>query len=69
MSEFSISDNADAAAAQTPDLEFPINPDFYSPPPKLSPAEYYRWCRERMSDSKDDPAARLARKCRVEFVL
>jgi hypothetical protein len=69
MSEFSISDKAKAVAAQLPDLEFPVAPGFYSPPPKLSPTEYCQWCMEMMAGRKDDPAARLAEKCTVEFVL
>jgi hypothetical protein len=69
MSEFSTSDKAKAAAAQLPDLEFPIARRFYSPPPKLSPTEYLQWCLAMMAESKDDPAARLAEKCAVEFVL
>jgi len=52
-----------------PDLEFPIAPDFDSRPPKLSPAEYYRWCMEMMAGKEDDQAARAAAKCTVEFVI
>jgi len=68
MSEYSTSDK-DKAAAQIPDLEFPIARDFYSPPPKLSMTEYHEWCMKMMTGRKDDPAARLAEKCTVEFVL
>ena len=69
MSEFSTSDKGRAAAdAQHSDLEFPVAPHFYSPPPKLSPTEYYQWCEEMRAGHKDDPA-RLAEKCTVEFVL
>jgi len=69
MSKFSTSDKTRAAAAQPADLEFPIAPRFYSPPPKLSMTEYHQWCLEMMAGRKDDPAARLAEKCAVEFVL
>jgi hypothetical protein len=70
MGEFSISDKANkAAAAQPPDLEFPIARRFYSPPPRLSPAEYYQWCREMAAARPDDPADRFAEKCAVEFIL
>jgi hypothetical protein len=54
---------------EPPDLEFPIARDFYSPPPKLSMTEYHQWCMEMMAGHNDDPAARLAEKCTVEFVL
>jgi hypothetical protein len=69
MSEFLTLDKAKAAAAQLPDLEFPIARRFYSQPPKLSPTEYHQWCMEMRAGMKDDPAARLAEKCAVEFVL
>ncbi len=31
--------------------------------------DYHQWCMEMMAGRKDDPAARLAEKCAVEFVL
>jgi hypothetical protein len=68
MKKLSNSDKTNAAA-QLPDLEFPIT-DYFCPTVKnLSPTEYHQWCVEMMAGHKDDPAARLAEKCAVEFVL
>ena len=69
MEEFSTSDKTNAAAAQSPDLEFPIADYFCPTAKKLSMTEYHQWCMEMMAGCKDDPAARLAEKCAVEFVL
>jgi hypothetical protein len=69
MNEFSTSDKDKAAAAELPDLEFPIARRFYSQPPKLSPTEYHQWCMEMLAGQKDDTGARRAEKCMVEFVL
>lgn len=69
MSESSRSDKNKAVAENSPDLEFPIARHFHSLPPRLDMTEYHQWCMEMMAGQKDDPAARLAEKCSVEFVL
>lgn len=71
MRESSTSQKAKAKAVLDPrlDLELPIDPNFDSRPPKLSPSEYYHWCMEMRKGCVDDPAERLATKVRVEFVL
>ena len=79
MSESSTSDHKLKKAtasyhAQEPDLELPIQPEFASKSPQLSPTEMHQWCEEMMalgfaSLQGDRPAERLATKCRVEFVL
>jgi hypothetical protein len=68
-SKSSPSEIDSVSADKLPDLEFPIDPDFYSPPPKLTLAEYEEWCQQMRAGVKDNPEARLADKCTVEFVL
>ena len=57
---------------QPPDLEFPINPDFVSKPPRLPWRAIYERSLERLhlkTSRPDFNGRRLAEKNDVEFVL
>jgi hypothetical protein len=52
-------------------LELPVNRDFASPPPRLTPTEYVAWCEEYMKLNPSGFARRLedGAKVRPEFSL
>ena len=55
-----------------PELEFPVEPDFVSRPPRLDPQVMLKRCAETMPARSSRPgenARRLAEKVLVEFVL
>ncbi len=63
---------AATAPSELPDLEFPVDPDFVSRPPRLDPQVALRLCAETMPWLNARPGQRerrLAEKILEEFVL
>jgi len=59
-------------AALAPDLEFPVAPEFDSPPPRVNPQAMLRRIEETMpwrSTRPGEQERRLAEKISVEFIL
>ena len=57
---------------QPPDLEFPVDPDFISKPPRLPWQHVYHGSLERLDFRMNQPGfeeKRLARKSFEEFIL
>ena len=60
------------AAGGSGELEFPVDPDFLSQPPRIDPQVMLRRIEENMpwrSTRLGEPERRLARKVAQEFVL
>jgi hypothetical protein len=50
-------------------LELPVNRDFNSPPPRLTPTEYVAWCEDYVKLNPSGFARRLEEEPRVRPVF
>ena len=69
-SALELREAASTSAGSILDLELPVEPDFDSRPPQLTPPRFVAWCEEMMDlspEARDESEGQLT--VRAEFIL